>query len=95
MALTNQKKAIYAACLIVLLGGVAIAERGCGSGSPYTAAQQTTLDRMHDIVASSGGDWEKVKPEDKKFFISGPGSGSENSAKITFGALAAQQKSSK
>jgi hypothetical protein len=46
------------------------------------------MGRAQSIAAYSNGDWAKVKPEDKTFLISGPGSGSESSAKMFLSSIA-------
>ena len=46
------------------------------------------MGKAQAIAAYSGGDWAKVKPEDKQFLISGPGSGSESSAKMFLNSIA-------
>lgn len=91
----SKRNTIVGLCICVVLAGVAFGVRNCGNESEFTPAQQKSLDRLHSIASYSGGDWNKVKPEDQQFLIKGPGSGNEGSARIVLGAIAAQQKQQK
>jgi hypothetical protein len=70
----------------VALAGIVLS--GCPAKSDFSPEQQETMGRAQSIAAYSNGDWARVKPEDKKFLISGPGSGSESSAKMFLSSIA-------
>jgi hypothetical protein len=95
MTPTSKRNTIIGLCVFVVMGGVAVGVRGCGPPPQFTPEQQKSLDRLHSIAAYSGGDWDKVKPEDQQFLVTGPGSGNEGSARIVLGAIAAEQKQAK
>ena len=86
------RKLLTGFCASLALLGLFAALTGCHPDNGYTPAQQTSLDRLNSIAKYSGGDWAKVKPDDKQFLVKGPGSGNEGSAKMALSAIAANQK---
>jgi hypothetical protein len=91
-AATKRRNLLLIIGAVVLLIGIISVVLRHQPNTNLSTAQLHTVDRLHSIVAYSGGDWSKVKPEDKQFFIAGPGSGNAGSAQMVFGSMAAQMK---
>lgn len=59
---------------------------GCGSNDDgLTKEQRSTGDRVTQIMERSGGDWNALSPEDKKFLVD-LANGNEMAAQMQFNA---------
>jgi hypothetical protein len=74
------------AALAVCLAAVGLLY-GCNRNQP-AAPVDSKYARVDQIIKTSGGDWNKVSPEDRDFLIRDIGKGSPISAQMTFNARA-------
>lgn len=67
---------------------IALAVCGLPACGSRTAPPSPAIDRVDQIVKRSGGDWNKVSPQDQQYMIQTVGKGSPISARMTFDARA-------
>gem|GEM_PF-1316693 len=74
-----------AACCSVLFGGV-----GCSRQNKdgITTEQRQTGDRLSEIAKRTGGDWNKLTPEERAFLVDKMSYGNEQSARMLLLAAA-------
>ena len=72
--------------LLIILAATTLLLGGCSGGGSssdgLTSKEQQTSSRLDQIAKATGGDWEKLTPEDKKFLVDEVAQGSEQSAQM-------------
>lgn len=66
------------ACLLAAFGCVGCGDRDRG----LTPEQRASSDRLGEIAERSGGEWERLTPEDRQFLVNDLSHGSEQSARM-------------
>jgi hypothetical protein len=71
---------------LVSLALLALGLAGCGKDDSAPSDQTVKQSsRLEDIQRKSGGDWNKISDDDKKFLVQELGPGSESKAKMLLG----------
>ncbi len=71
--------------LIIVLAGVAVVVnlRTCSDSTGGLSTEQVQqADRLHAIAKRTGGDWNKLTPEEKQFLVNELAYGNEQSARM-------------
>ncbi|MFZ4506430.1 MAG: hypothetical protein ACOYON_01880 [Fimbriimonas sp.] len=72
--------------LLIILAAAALLLGGCSGGAPandgLTSQEQQTSSRLDQIAKATGGEWDKLTPEDRKFLVDEVAQGSEQSAQM-------------
>lgn len=71
--------------LIIVLAAVAMVVnlRACTNSSGGLSREQVQrADRLHEIAKRTGGDWNKLTPEEKQFLVNDLAYGNEQSARM-------------
>lgn len=71
--------------LIIVLAGVAVVVnlRACSNASGGLSTEQVQqADRLHEMARRTGGDWNKLTPEEKQFLVNELAYGNEQSARM-------------
>ena len=73
--------------LILAVAVFTCALMGCGESVPPPSEKtQKESSRLQDIKQKSGGDWNKLTPEDKDYLVKTLAQGSESTARMLLGA---------
>lgn len=71
---------------VLSLTACALAALGCGGCDAkdrgLSAEQRQSSDRLGDIAKRSGGEWDRLTPEDRNFLLNDLSHGSEQSARM-------------
>ncbi len=79
----------------VIVLGMALATPliGCHkSGDDMTPTEQKQASRLDEIAKKTGGDWNKLTPEDRQYLVKDISQGSEQSARMLLSVKAGRLK---
>ncbi|MCS6859209.1 MAG: hypothetical protein NZT92_02675 [Abditibacteriales bacterium] len=66
----NKQLALVAAIVVLIAAVLALTLRGCGRTSDGLSPQQVQAgNRLQEIAARTGGDWNKLSPEERAFLM--------------------------
>lgn len=91
-----KSRTLLIVALVVLAAVAGVVNlRACSNSSGGLSREQVQkADRLHDIAKRTGGDWNRLTPEEKQFLVNELAYGNEQSARMLLWGASRQRPSS-